>query len=120
MSENSFAVYTGTVTSLPTQKAVLQKLEEIIDPEIGHSIVGLGLVYDVALNANTKVITIHFTMTSPACPLEGHFRQRIIQTLSRSFSDWTSEVAIIFDPPWSAEKIRDDIREQLALMGMPL
>lgn len=105
---------------IPTKKLVLKTLERIIDPEIGQSIVGLGLVYQVAVQVETKKICILFTMTSPACPLADHFRQQITTTLSGSFTDWVSEINITFDPPWSPAMIHADVQEQLALLGMPI
>lgn len=105
---------------IPTKKLVLKRLEKIIDPEIGQSIVGLGLVYEVVVHAKIKEINILFTMTSPACPLADHFRQQIAAALTSHFVGWVSKIDITFDPPWSPVMISSDVKEQLALLGMPI
>lgn len=108
------------MTPQPTSATVLRALEAINDPEIGHSIIGLGLVYGVSLDTDHRVISVVFTMTSPACPLADYFRQAITTKLSEHFAGWSATVTLTFDPPWSAAKIHDDVREVLALLGMPL
>lgn len=106
--------------NIPTEKSVLNQLESVIDPEIGHSIVGLGLVYGVTVDTKSRAVNICFTMTSPACPLADHFRQQITKKLAEPFAGWSIAVDMTFDPPWSPDKIHADIQEQLALMGMPV
>lgn len=106
--------------SLITKAAVREQLAAINDPEIGQSIVGLGLVYDVVIDADAKRLTVIFTMTSPACPLEKHFRQQITQALMHSFPSWDCQVNITFDPPWTSDKISQEVKDHLAILGMPI
>ena len=56
-----------------TDGDILEALRTAIDPELGVSIVDLGLVYRVEIDGAR--VRVEMTMTSPACPL-GHQRSR--------------------------------------------
>jgi len=46
--------------------ALLQGLSVITDPELGYSIIELGLVRNIALDSNTAKVTM--ILTTPFCP----------------------------------------------------
>ena len=52
-----------------SEESVLEKIKEIIDPEIGINIVDMGLIYEVDINDTT--VDIKMTLTSPGCPAGG-------------------------------------------------
>ena len=90
---------------------ILNELRKIIDPEIGHNIVDLGLIYNVDINnENVKVL---MTFTSPFCPA-GEFLIDSIQSAVKQLGG-KAKIEITFEPPWSAERIQPDLR---AAMGM--
>lgn len=95
-------------------KKVLEKLGEIIDPEIGIDLVSLGLVYKVEIdNLGRAILTM--TLTTPLCPLSDSIENAIAHTLWGTVSqfkvDWT------FSPLWSVENISQDGVEQLRALG---
>jgi metal-sulfur cluster biosynthetic enzyme len=47
---------------------VLDALKPIMDPEIGLSIVDLGLIYGVTIEEEGRVVKVDMTLTSPMCP----------------------------------------------------
>jgi metal-sulfur cluster biosynthetic enzyme len=49
-----------------TEEDVRQALRAVEDPEAGMSVLDLGLVYGIALEAGR--VRVQMTMTSPACP----------------------------------------------------
>jgi len=52
---------------LPEKDKILNKLNEVIDPELGVDIVNLGLIYSVEIdNSNIRIL---MTMTTPSCPM---------------------------------------------------
>lgn len=51
-----------------TQQEVLDGLRPVCDPEIGLSIVDLGLIYGVDVMDEGKEVQISMTLTSPMCP----------------------------------------------------
>ena len=50
-----------------TKEAVIEKLGEVMDPEMHINIVELGLVYEV--KTDEGMVVINMTLTSPACPV---------------------------------------------------
>ena len=56
--------FMATVTS----QQILESLKQCMDPEIPISVVDMGLIYGVNINADNKV-DIKMTMTTRGCPL---------------------------------------------------
>src|SRR3989339_982462 len=90
----------------PTKKMIMSKLMDVLDPEINISIVDLGLIYDVKINA--QIITIVMTLTTIGCPL--------ITLIEKDIKAKVKELGILeqdividltFDPPWSMEKMSE-------------
>ncbi len=52
-----------------SKKDVMEKLKEVIDPEIGMNIVDMGLILDVKIEG--KEALVKMTLTTPFCPLAG-------------------------------------------------
>ena len=55
---------------MTTTEAVIEKLDEVEDPELDLSIVELGVVYDVRLEQKAEGLhaEVDLTLTSPGCP----------------------------------------------------
>ncbi|MEE2041600.1 metal-sulfur cluster assembly factor [Nocardiopsis sp. CT-R113] len=90
-----------------------EALKDVIDPELGVNVVDLGLLYGV--NADDQVITLDMTLTSAACPLTD-----VIEDQAHSALDeFEREVKInwVWMPPWGPDKITDDGRDQLRMLG---
>jgi metal-sulfur cluster biosynthetic enzyme len=54
---------------LPTEEDVREALKSVYDPEIGISIIDLGLVYGVQVDEAAELVVVDMTLTTPACPL---------------------------------------------------
>lgn len=94
---------------------VIEALRRVFDPEIPVNIYDLGLVYDVLVDADKRV-GIRMTLTAPACPaaqtLPGEARDAA-KTVEGVAS---SRVEIVFEPPWSMERMSEAARLQLGLL----
>ena len=55
---------------MTTKEAVMDKLDDVEDPELELSIVELGLVYDVRFEEKDEGLhaEVDLTLTSPGCP----------------------------------------------------
>lgn len=106
------------MTQTNTHHAIHQALHTVIDPELGYSITDLGLVYGVQHTG--EQVTIDMTLTSPVCPLQETFRQNIQHAIQGIYPSATVHVNFTFTPPWSLEKATPQVREELALKGIPL
>lgn len=90
---------------------IIDELRKINDPEIGHNIVDLGLIYEIKING--KNVNVLMTFTSPFCPA-GEFLIDSVQNAVENLGG-KAKIEVTFDPPWSAEKIQPDLR---AAMGI--
>jgi len=86
------------------KKKVLNKLSEVMDPELNISIVDLGLVYDAKLiKDKVKVV---MTLTTIGCPLffliESQIKDKIKEL---GIKEKNIILNLTFDPPWTMEKM---------------
>ena len=73
------------------EKAVLEVLSVIIDPDLGKDIVSLGFIKKLEITDDNKV-SFDIELTTPACPIKEEFRSRataLVESL-----EWVTEVSI--------------------------
>ena len=96
-----------------TKENVLEVLSDVYDPEIPIDIGNLGLVYEVEVERT--VVNLKMTMTSPGCPSA---REIVLesQTLVSEMDGVTeANVEIVWDPPWTPEKMSDEARVSMGM-----
>lgn len=52
-----------------TKEKVENLLREVIDPEVGMSVVDMGLIDSIEAGKNGKTVIVKFHLTSPFCPM---------------------------------------------------
>ncbi|HEY7830736.1 MAG TPA: P-loop NTPase [Solirubrobacteraceae bacterium] len=77
-----------------TQEQILKSLESVIDPELRRSIVELDMVRSIEIGAN-GVIDVTVSLTTPACPIRGHFQTSVAQAVSAL--EGVTHVNVYFD-----------------------
>jgi len=101
-----------------TKKQIMEKLTEIIDPELGINIVDLGLIYEVIVHKAKKgekqKAEVKMTFTTPACPLATYLFGSIESKLNE-LPDLDVEVKVIFEPPWTPERMSDRAKIKLGM-----
>jgi metal-sulfur cluster biosynthetic enzyme len=91
---------------------VLQALRGVNDPEIGFNIVDLGLVYRAEHGPDG--IEVALSLTTPSCPLGEMLVDEAREVLHRRFPDAPSvHVELVWDPPWSPDRMSEAARRQL-------
>ncbi len=93
---------------------ILELLKEVMDPEIEINIVDLGLIYGVIYDGDKK-IDIELTFSTPACPLGDTIIGNIEEVIKQKHPDFTTNVEVVFDPPWSAELVTEEGKRVLGL-----
>jgi metal-sulfur cluster biosynthetic enzyme len=88
----------------PTSAQVLEALGGVLDPELGMSVVELGLVYGVDIANGAVAITM--TLTAPGCPVHEVMPRWVRQAVSAVPGVLSVDVRITFDPPWTPERIQ--------------
>ncbi|MFC7393109.1 metal-sulfur cluster assembly factor [Scopulibacillus cellulosilyticus] len=82
----------------------MEALEEVIDPELGIDIVNLGLVYGVDIDENGDVL-VTMTLTAMGCPLAATIQHEIKTVLSTLEGINEVDVNIVWNPPWTKDKM---------------
>lgn len=92
---------------LVTEKKVREKLNEVLDPELGISIIDLGLVYEITISSSSPPsISILMTLTTMGCPLFGVIEEDIYLKLSDlGLTRKNIKIDMTFEPPWDMERM---------------
>ena len=100
-----------------TEEQVYAALKKCMDPEIPVNVVDLGLIYGVKV-AGGKDVDIKMTMTTRGCPLHDTLISDVKRYVGKVNGVGSINVNIVWDPPWSLEKMNQDVREKLGF-GKP-
>jgi len=103
----------GLLSAPLTAELVRGLLREVIDPELGVNIVDLGLIYELAVEDGRAEIAM--TLTTPGCPLGGYIEDEIRACLSTLPQLHGIAVRLVWEPPWSPEKMSEEARAQLGI-----
>lgn len=95
-----------------TRKKLMDTLKNVPDPELGISIVDLGLVYKVDINKKGTVNVI-MTLTTMGCPLFDLIEGPVKSELMKLEGVKDVSVELTFDPPWSPDKMSKDAKVKL-------
>ncbi|MFN3421566.1 MAG: DUF1858 domain-containing protein, partial [Armatimonadota bacterium] len=110
---------TATETSVPskfTERLIWGALESCYDPEIPDAnIVELGLVYNVRYDEQRGAAEITMTLTAPHCPMGDYILEQVRQSVSSVPGVKEVRINLTFDPPWSLERIKPEVRQRLGL-----
>ena len=94
---------------------VVDVLKTCYDPEIPVDIHELGLVYRVDVDDAGKV-EVDMTLTSPACPVAGTLPPEVEQKISRVEGVSNVRVDVVWDPPWTPDRMTDAAKLRLGLL----
>lgn len=91
---------------------VVEVLKTCYDPEIPVNIWELGLVYALDVSDEGDV-SVKMTLTSPACPVAGSLPPEIQRRISELPGVRSAKVELVWDPPWTMERMSEAARLQL-------
>ena len=95
-----------------TEEQVIEALSDIYDPEIPMiNIVDLGLIYDVKINDGEVNLTM--TLTAQGCPMSGTIGGTCTDAIEQVPGVNNASVDIVWDPPWTPEKITEEGKKAL-------
>ena len=98
---------------------VWAQLKTCYDPEIPVNIVDLGLIYSLEIKPQEgggNLVEVKMTLTAPGCgmgPSIASDAQRKILTVP-GVTD--AQVDVVWDPPWSAERISQEGKQKLGMV----
>jgi metal-sulfur cluster biosynthetic enzyme len=76
----------------------------VIDPELGLSVVELGLIYAVTVDDDR--VRVRMTLTAPGCPLHAVMPGWVREAVRSVPGVREAEVDLTFDPPWTPDRMR--------------
>ena len=80
--------------AVATHDDIRNALQAVIDPELHRSIVELDMVRSIDISAN-GVVDVTVSLTTPGCPIKGHFQSAVAQAVSAL--DGIAHVNVYFD-----------------------
>ena len=91
---------------------IVEALKSVFDPEIPVNIYELGLIYDIAVDAD-GVVEVRMTLTAPGCPAAQSLPIQVEQRV-RAIPDVKDvRVDVVWDPPWTKDRLSEAARLQL-------
>ena len=94
---------------------VVEALQSVYDPEIPVSIYELGLIYDVAVDSDSKVL-ITMTLTTPGCPVADIMPIEIEEKVRAIPGVASAIVEITWEPPWRPDMMSEAAKLEVGLM----
>ena len=95
---------------------VVEALRDVPDPEIPViSVVDLGVIGRIEVDADH--VRVELLPTFVGCPALDPMREAVRSRLAGLAPDRDVEVAVVFEPPWTTERISADGRSRLAASG---
>ncbi len=93
---------------------VVAAIKTVYDPEIPVDIYELGLIYKIELDDDKNLI-IDMTLTAPGCPVAGEMPIWVENAVVSVEGVMGATVNMVFDPPWSVDRMSEEAQVALNL-----
>jgi FeS assembly SUF system protein len=100
---------------MQTEIQIVRVLRNVYDPEIPVNIYDLGLIYEVNVLDDGKVVIL-MTLTSPGCPMVDELIEEIHERVKEIEDVNDVEVKLTFNPPWSKDMMTDEAKLELGFL----
>ena len=97
------------------EEQIIAALKSIYDPEIPLNIYDLGLIYRLAIQP-TYAVKVEMTLTAPGCPVAGDIVAEVKRKIEGIAEVPRVEVELVWDPPWTRDRLSEAARLELGLM----
>lgn len=101
--------------SNPLVAKVIEVIRGVYDPEIPVNIFELGLIYSIDVNEKNDV-SVKMTLTAPACPVAGTLPRDVENRINAIPEVNNATVEVVWDPPWSRERMSEAALLELGLL----
>lgn len=93
---------------------IINVIKQIFDPEIPVNIWELGLIYDLAIEADGQV-DIKMTLTSPTCPVAESLPLDVESKVRALDNVKSVKLEMVWDPPWDMDRLSEAAKLTLNL-----
>ena len=94
---------------------IVDALRQVYDPEIPVNIYDLGLIYRLDLDEEGDV-EVDMTLTAPGCPVAGEMPGMVHSAIAPVEGVASVHVDLVWDPPWTPERMTDEAKLELGFM----
>ena len=98
----------------PKEKEVYDVLKNVIDPELGVSLVDLGLIYSVEVD-DQNVCHINWTLTTMGCPIIELLQDMIKKAALQVAGVEKCEAELVYYPQWTPKMMSQVARLTLGI-----
>ncbi len=96
------------------EPALIAAIKTVFDPEIPVNIYELGLIYAILVDRE-GVVGVRMTLTAPACPAAQWLPNQVREVVKRVDGVTDARVDVVFDPPWTRDRMSEAAQLQLGL-----
>lgn len=93
-------------------------LQDVEDPEIPISVVGMGLIVAISYVAEDQAVDLQLTYTAMGCPATEFIEDDIRERLLREPEVAEVRIEVVWDPVWTRSRIREDARARMRSLGI--
>jgi len=93
-------------------------LQDVEDPEIPISVVGMGLIVSLAYAASDRAVDLELTFTAMGCPATDFIEEDIRERLLREPEVDEVRIEVVWDPVWTRSRIREEARATMRGLGI--
>jgi metal-sulfur cluster biosynthetic enzyme len=105
----------------PSESTLLDSIRDVLrnvyDPEFGISVLDLGLIYEIRIDGDT--VAVDMTLTTMACPAGQVMLDGVRAAVASVPGVREVDVALVWDPAWTPERLSAAAREQLGWAPQP-
>ena len=98
------------------KERVIEAIRPIEDPDLGYSIVDIGLIREVYVEEGGAVIVVLMTLTTPFCPFAGQLKDAVVANVEALPDVKRCDVEFQLSPPWDPRtEASEDIKVALGI-----
>ena len=113
-SDGSTRVVADPARTEALRPAIVEAISTVYDPEIPVNIWELGLIYDIAVDAQ-GVAGITMTLTAPGCPAAQSLPGEVAERVKGVAGVSDAKVEVVWEPAWDKDRMSEAARLQLGL-----
>jgi len=100
----------GAIDAMPSEDEVREALRSVDDPEVGMSIVDLGLVYGI--DVTPERVHVEMTMTTQACPMSDlitdNARRAVVALVPEGVR---VDIELVWEPFWTPDMMSEAAKQ---------
>lgn len=98
-----------------TKEQIIDAIRPVEDPDLGMSLVDMGLIYDVAID-NDNNVNVTMTLSSPSCPIAPQLMTDVEMSVREIKEVNKINIELVWEPEWNPETMAtDEVKDVLGI-----